>query len=124
MFDQRKKDDNDKKYVEIDDHDYDEDYCVLVNRLIRATADTQLVGDLNFEDEMLRKLERDRINLGDAQVRLEEAEKKLAEKEMLLVEKDSQLSASIKMLSSVGIPPEQIAGNLKISVEIVNKLLK
>ncbi|MCR4560728.1 MAG: hypothetical protein K5685_11675 [Bacteroidales bacterium] len=124
VFDQRKKDDNDKKYVEIDDHDYDEDYCVLVNRLIRATADTQLVGDLNFEDEMLRKLERDRINLGDAQVRLEAAEKKLAEKEMQLAEKDSQLSASIKMLSSVGIPPEQIAGNLKISVEIVNKLLK
>ena len=138
IFDQRKRDNNNKKYVEIDDYDQDMDYILLVNRLIRATGDTQLVGDLNFEDEMLRKLERDRINLGDAQVRLEEAEQKLAEqktqlaeqqtqlaeKQTQLAEKETQLATSIKMLSSVGIPPEQIAENLKITVEIVKKLMK
>ncbi|MCR4560033.1 MAG: hypothetical protein K5685_08140 [Bacteroidales bacterium] len=47
----------------------------------------------------------------------------LAQKDKELEEKDNQLAASIKMLSSLGIAPEQIAENLKISVKTVKDLL-
>ena len=47
----------------------------------------------------------------------------LAQKDKELEEKGNQLAASIKMLSSLGIAPEQIAENLKISVKTVKDLL-
>ena len=48
----------------------------------------------------------------------------LAESKSQLAERDNQLAASIKMLSSAGILPEQIAQNLKISIEKVKDFLQ
>ncbi|MCR4559986.1 MAG: hypothetical protein K5685_07890 [Bacteroidales bacterium] len=55
---------------------------------------------------------------------VEESRQQLQEKDSQLQEKDSQLATSIKMLSELGVSPEQIAEKLKISVETVNKTLK
>lgn len=144
VFDQRNKVKDNAKYVTIEDLGIDEDYNILVNRLIRATGDVQLVGDLDFEAQMLRKLERDRINLDDAQIKLENAEKQLAEQKSQLQEqksqlqekesqlqeqksqleeKESQLEAMIKMSASLGATPQKIAQNLNISLEKVLKIL-
>lgn len=131
VFDQRNKVKDNSKYVTIEDLGIDEDYNILVNRLIRATGDVQLVGDLDFEAQMLRKLERDRINLDDAQIKLENAEKQLAEQESQLQEQKSQLQeqksqleAMIKMSASLGATPLKIAQNLNIPLEKVLEILK
>ena len=50
-------------------------------------------------------------------------EQELAQQKKLLAESDALLSASIKMLASAGIPHEQIAKQLNISVEKVEALM-
>jgi len=47
--------------------------------------------------------------------------KQIEEQQHKLVEKDNQLTASIKMLSSLGASPDKIAAQLKISIdEVIN----
>lgn len=139
IFDQRFKDKDQKIYIELNDNvEYGAEYDVLISRLLKGTVNEKLRGDLDFEEEMLRQIQRDRINWEDAQLELKEmkeeltasknqlAESKsqLAESKNQLAERDNQLAASIKMLSSAGILPEQIAQNLKISIEKVKDFLQ
>ena len=61
--------------------------------------------------------------LAQQKKQLEDKEKQLEDKDKQLAETDALLSASIKMLASTGIPHEQIAKNLNISVEKVEALM-
>ena len=130
IFDQRYKDKNQKIYIELNDNaSYGEEYEVLINRLLKGTINDQLRGDLDFEEEMLRQIQRDRINLEDTQLELKEVKEELAESKSLLAESKSQLAESksqlaesIKMLASFGISEKQIAERLKISIEKVKEL--
>ena len=153
IFDQRFKDQNQKIYIELNDNAaYGEEYDVLISRLLKGTVNEQLRGDLDFEEEMLRQMQRDRIDLEDAQLELKEireeltesknqlaesqnqlaesqnqlaeSQNQLAESQNQLAERENQLAVSIKLLSAAGIPSEQIATNLKIPVERVKELLQ
>ena len=146
IFDQRFKDKDQKIYIELNDNAaYGEEYDVLISRLLKGTVNEKLRGDLDFEEEMLRQMQRNRIDLEDAQLELQEIKEELAEsqnqlaesqnqlaerdsqlaeRDSQLAERENQLAASIKMLSSAGISPEQIAQNLKIPIEKVKELLQ
>ena len=143
IFDQRQIiDQKDPKYINIDeDRDSSDDYRTLVTRLLKGTADEDMRGKIDLEEEMERKFKRiryERAELTDAlneaknmitkqNTNLVEKDKALAEKENLLAEKNNQLAsmmtASIKALSSVGISPDQIAAQLNLPIAEVNKVL-
>jgi predicted nucleic acid-binding Zn-ribbon protein len=55
---------------------------------------------------------------------LEEKYKQLEEKTKQVAEKKALLSTALKMLASAGIPNEQIAQKLNISVEMVEALME
>ena len=116
-FDQRYKLEYDSKYLELsEDKDKDSDFNIIFNRLLYAAADEQLRGNLDLEDyaERLfafRKAEK------------EDLEYELKETKVELKETKNQLAASIKLLHSVGISPAQIAAQLNITIDEVNKVL-
>jgi len=73
--------------------------------------------------EQKEKLAEQKEKLAEQNAILLAKEQELAQNKRQLAEADALLSASIKMLASAGIPNEQIAKNLNISVEKVEKLL-
>jgi ABC-type phosphate transport system ATPase subunit len=91
----------------------------LVNRLSMVFTDEHTTELMISENEEYQE------HIAHLTTKAELAKQKemLAQKDKELEEKDNQLAASIKMLSSLGIAPEQIAENLKISVKTVVDLL-
>ena len=148
-FDQRYKLSYDSKYLELtEDKDEDSAYNVIYRRLLYAAADEQLRGNLDLEDyaerlHAIREAEKEDLQdeLKETKVELNEKNQLLAAKDQQLTEKDQQLtekdqqltetknqlaeimSTSIKALSSAGISPTQIAAQLNITIEEVNKVL-
>lgn len=138
VFDQRYKVDDSEQFLELSyDDDDNSGFNVIYNRLLEATADEKLQGDLNFEREMQRKFQRDRIDkailtdelneakdmIAEKNNQLIEKDNQLIEKDNQLIEKDNQLASMIKFSSSLGASPDQIAAQLDISIEEVNKYL-
>ena len=110
-FDQRYKVANDSKYLELtEDEDEDSGYNVIFRRLLYAASDEQLRGNLDLEDYVERM------------ITIQEAEKEDLEYE--LKETKTQLAASIKMLLSLGVSPDQIAVQLNIPISQVETVIK
>ncbi len=126
IFDQRQVIDKDEpKYVQIDEtRDHSEDYQTLVTRLLSATSDDDMRGKIAFEEEMERRFKRERYERAELKEALDDAKSVITEQHNLIVEKDKALSASIKLLSSLGIAPDKIAGQLDIPLDEVNKALE
>ena len=107
IFDQRFMDQNQKIYIELNDNAaYGEEYDVLISRLLKGTVNEKLRGDLDFEEEMLRQMKRDRIDLEDAQLELKEireeltvSKNQLAESQIQLAESQNQLAESQNQLA-------------------------
>ncbi len=133
IFDQRQViDQKEPKFINIDDEqETSQDYKTLVTRLLKATADEDMRGKIDFEEEMERRFRRERFEraelkdaLNEAQTMISVQHNQLEAKDKQLEAKDKQLADSIKLLTSTGsITLEEIASKLKISVEEVNKLL-
>ena len=104
----------------------DSDMQKIVNRLSMVFTDdhtTELMIAENEEyQEHLDHLAAQE-KLAKQNALLIEKEQELAQQKKLLAETDALLSASINMLASAGIPHEQIAKNLNISVKKVDELM-
>jgi len=130
-FDQRYKLEYDSKYLELsEDKDDDSGFNVIFRRLLYAAADEQLRGNLDLEDYAerlyaIRAAEKEDLEdeLKEKNQLLVEQKSQLMQKDQQLAEQKNQLAASIKMLSSFGATPEQIAAQLNISIEEVCKVL-
>ena len=137
-FDQRYKLEYDSKYLELsEDKDDDSGYNVIFRRLLYAAADEQLRGNLDLEDyaerlHRIREAEKEDLQdelkeqyqlLEEKNHQLAEQKNQLAEQKNKLAAKDSQLAASIKMLSSFGASPDQIAAQLNLPIGEVNNVL-
>ena len=128
-FDQRYKLDYDSKYLELsEDKDDNSGYNVIFRRLLYAAADEQLRGNLDLEDYAerlyaIREAEKEDLEdeLKEKNQLLVEQKSQLMQKESQLAEQKKQLAASIKMLSSFGATPAQIASQLSIPIEEVTK---
>lgn len=115
-FDQRYTLEYDTKYLELsEDKDDDSGYNVIFRRLLYAAADEQLRCNLDLED-YVERLHRIR------EAEKEDLQDELNETKDELKEAKNQLAASIMMLSSFGASPDQIAAQLNISIDEVNKV--
>lgn len=137
-FDQRYKLKTDSKYLELtEDEDEESGFNVIFRRLLHAAADEQLRGNLDLEDYVerlhrIREAEKEDLEdeLKETKVELAEKNKALADKDNQLEEQKNQLeeqknqlSASIRMLSTFGATPDQIAAQLNIPLDEVKKVL-
>ena len=126
IFDQRQIiDKNDPRYISIDeDRDSSDDYKTLVTRLLKGTADDDMRGKIDLEEEMERKFKRIRYERAELTDALNEAKDMIATQHTKIMEKDKALAVSIQMLSSFGVSDEQIASKLGISIGEVRTVLR
>lgn len=108
----------------------DSDMQKIVNRLSMVFTDdytTELMIVENEEYQLHAEHLAAKEKIEEQNAILMAKEQELAQQKKLLDEKDKQfdalLSTSIKMLASAGIPHEQIAQKLNISVEKVEELM-
>ena len=97
----------------------DSDMQRVVNRLSMVFADSHTTELMMIENEEYQE----HLEHLAAKNELAKTTEELRQKEKKLEEKDNQLAASIKMLSDLGVTHEQIAEKLKVSVDVVEKLL-
>lgn len=151
LFDQdRRRKDNDH-YLEIDETEFhDRDEKLLVDRLLRAGTTPDVRRAMEVEDEILSEIEaRDTtIMLKDKEIEqkeqmieqkeqvieqkeqvIEQKEQMIEQKEQVIEQKDLQLEQQkqamkemVHMLSQAGIPIEDIARKLSLSIEEINRL--
>jgi len=130
-FDQRYKLEYDSKYLELsEDKDDDSGYNVIFRRLLYAATDEQLRGNLDLEDYASRLYAIREAEKEDLEDELKEKNQLLVEQKSQLLQQESQLAeqkkllmASIKMLSSLGVNPDQIASQLNIPIDEVTKFI-
>lgn len=130
-FDQRYKLEYDSKYLELsEDKDDDSGYNVIFHRLLYAATDEQLRGNLDLEDYASRLYAIREAEKEDLEDELKEKNQLLVEQKSQLLQQESQLAeqkkllmASIKMLSSLGATPDQIALQLNIPIDEVTKFI-
>ena len=147
-FDQRYKVENDDRYLELTEDTTDEDdgFNVIFRRLLHASADEQLRRNLDLEDYAERlwtirqaekedleyELKEKKQQLAEQEQQLAETKNQLAAKDNQLAEKDNQLAETknqlaeqqnkfIHTLLALNLPPDQIAAQLGISIEQVNR---
>jgi len=107
---------NDAKFLELtEDADDDSGYNLIFRRLLYAASDEKLRGNLDLEDYAERMWTIQQAEKDDLEYELKETKQ-------LLANQQNQLAASIKMLLSLGASPEQIAAQLGISLEDVEKV--
>ena len=92
--------------------------------ILVAESRQQLQESRQQLQEKDSQLQESRQQLQEQQSQLQEKDNQLQEQQSQLREQQNQLATSIKLLSDLGMSPEQIAEKLKISVEIVNQSLK
>ena len=97
----------------------DSDMQRVVNRLSMVFTDSHTTELMMIENEEYQE----HLEHLAAKNELAKTTEELRQKEKKLEEKDNQLAASIKMLSDLGVTHEQIAEKLKVSVDVVEKLL-
>ena len=107
--------------LEIDDfEERSTEFKELARPLQFAASDPDVRKVMTIEDEMSIHFQNVKYVTDENEalhILVEESRQQLQESRQ-------QLATSIKMLSELGVSPEQIAEKLKISVETVNKTLK
>ena len=123
LFDQdRRRKDNDH-YLEIDETEFhDRDEKLLVDRLLRAGTTPDVRRAMEVEDEILSEIEaRDTtIMLKDKEI--EQKEQVIEQKDLQLEQQKQAMKEMVHMLSQAGIPIEDIARKLSLSIEEINRL--
>ncbi|MBQ7553688.1 MAG: hypothetical protein IJT46_04935 [Bacteroidaceae bacterium] len=139
VFDQSRQSAQSQHMLDIDETLYDEgddDMQRILRRLLMAGTSAEMRHDMNVEDEYFsiiekqdteilmktRELAEKTVELEEKNAQLDEKNAQLDEKSAQLDEKSAQLAKSIKLLLSAGMPPEEIAANLGVSLDTVMQL--
>ena len=104
VFDQSRKDAEDKQVLNIDENKYedDADMMYMLHRLTAAAADSEMRQDMNVEDEYYKAIE-------DRDTAIMNRDKELKHKDEQLQQKSEQLKNIVKSLYSKGMNILQIA---------------
>lgn len=116
------------KFIVLDDNmDSSPEYQEIMKALIKATADTKVQGDINFEDEMEREFAvRDqaivdlKAEVDEQKCKIDEQKNQIDEQKSQIDEQKKQLTTTIQMLKNLGIASSEIAKQLNISENKVN----
>lgn len=110
IFDQSRRDEEDKRILRIDNKLYENDADMehILHRLTMAAADADMRRKMNVEEEYFSAIEK-----RDTEILMREKQ---------LAEKDSMLRATIKMLLDAGKSLEEISTALGKDLDMVKKL--
>ncbi|MBQ9212890.1 MAG: hypothetical protein IJ150_03000 [Bacteroidales bacterium] len=102
IFDQRQIIDKDNpKYINIDeDRDNSDDYRTLVTRLLKGTADDDMRGKIEFEEEMERRFKRERYERAELADALKEARGMISDQHNKILEQQNQLTEQRNQLAA------------------------
>ena len=135
IFDQSKKDAEDKQVLNIDENKYedDADMMYMLHRLTAAAADSEMRQDMNVEDEYYKaiedrdtaimkrekelKLMNDQLQQKDDQ--LQQKDNQLQQKDDQLQQKDDQLQQKDNQLQQKDNQPQQKDDQLKNVVKLL-----
>lgn len=144
VFDQDYRTAADEHLLNIDDEGMAGDERLLLNRLVMAAASPEIRRDMQVEDEILSEIEaRDTtIMLKDKEIEekeqvieqkeqvieqkeqvIEQKDQVIEEKEQELAQKNKMLQEMVRLLVQAGMPVEEIAQKLSLSVEEVKSLI-
>ena len=140
VFDQSRKDAEDKQVLNIDENKYedDADMMYMLHRLTAAAADSEMRQDMNVEDEYYKAIEdRDttimkrekELKQKDEQLQqkseqLQQRDEQLQQKDEQLQQRDEQLKNIVKSLYANGMDTQQIAVMTGVSNDEVAAMLK
>ena len=93
VFDQSRKDTDDKQVLNIDEERYegDADMMYMLHRLTAAAADSEMRQDMNVEDEYYKAIEDRDTAIMKREKELKQKDKELQQKDSELQQKDSEL---------------------------------
>ena len=124
VFDQTRKNKDNRQVMDINEADYvdDAEMMLIINRLVAAAADPNIRQAMNDEEIYLRPIEgRDTaIMLRDKQ--LAEQGQQLAEQGQQLAEDRAIIWESARQMKAVGLSVEHIAAITKLSKADIEKL--
>lgn len=117
IFDQSRRDEEDKRILRIDNKVYENDADMehILRRLTMAAADADIRHKMNVEEEYFSAIEK-----RDTEILMRE--KQLAEQKAQLSDQESMLRATIKMLLDAGKTLEEISLALGKDLDIVRRL--
>ena len=140
VFDQSRKDAEDKQVLNIDENKYedDADMMYMLHSLTAAAADSEMRQDMNVEDEYYKAIEdRDtaimkrekELKQKDEQLQqkdeqLQQRDEQLQQKSEQLQQRDEQLKNIVKSLYANGMDTQQIAVMTGVSNDEVAAMLK
>ena len=140
VFDQSRKDAEDKQVLNIDENKYedDADMMYMLHRLTAAAADSEMRQDMNVEDEYYKAIEdRDtaimkrekELKQKDEQLQqkseqLQQKSEQLQQRDEQLQQRDEQLKNIVKSLYANGMDTQQIAVMTGVSNDEVAAMLK
>ena len=131
IFDQSRRDVEDKRILRIDNKVYENDADMehILHRLTMAAADADMRHKMNVEDEYFSAIEKRDTEilmrekqLAEQKAQLSEQKAQLSEQKAQLSEQESMLRATIKMLLDAGKSLEEISIALGKDLDIVTKL--
>ena len=140
VFDQSRKDVEDKQVLNIDENKYedDADMMYMLHRLTAAAADSEMRQDMNVEDEYYKAIEdrdtaimkrekelkqKDEL-LQQKDKQLQQRDEQLQQRDEQLQQRDEQLKNIVKSLYANGMDTQQIAVMTGVSNDEVAAMLK
>ena len=138
IFDQSRRDEEDKRILRIDNKVYENDADMehILRRLTMAAADADIRHKMNVEEEYFSAIEKrdteilmrekqlaeQKAQLSEQKAQLSEQKAQLSEQKAQLSDQESMLRATIKMLLDAGKTLEEISLALGKDLDIVRRL--
>jgi len=139
VFDQSKKDGQNRKVLNIDDSLYsgDDDMLHILHRLAMAAGDSKVRQDMNIEEEFISVIERrdteilnrdyklsqqkviideQKSQIDEQKSQIDEQKSQIDEQKSQLAQRDASLRKSVELLRAAGLTDEAIAANLGITL--------
>ncbi|MBR6112089.1 MAG: hypothetical protein IKQ08_09105 [Paludibacteraceae bacterium] len=125
VFDQTYIQDGDPQFVSMSGRDISEDKDMerIINRLAKAATISDIRMTMNIEDEIYSELENLDTKILSQKKALAQKDKQLTHQKEQLTQQKELLRNTIKMLLETGKTPSEIADNLHLDIDDVNKLI-
>ena len=123
VFDQSKKDTDDKQVLNIDENKYegDAEMMYMLHMLTAAAADSEMRQDMNVEDEYYKAIEDRDTAIMQREKEIKEREKQIKEREKEIMEREKELKKKDKMLSERDAQLSERDAQLKKLIETMLK---
>ncbi len=116
IFDQANRQEN-HHIMNVKEMDFPEKFRPIIQRLQAAIQEKEIQDIMTVEDDFLSELNEYENRIAEATKQKEEAQRKQEEAQRKQEEERKQKEEAIKLLLSLGLPKEEIARKLGLSLE-------